>query len=165
MPRAGAIDAAGTPMAAVACRLADHLGAGGGRSRSLLLLSLEPGFTGTQLAFNTALALALDERKVLFVDARARDGLTACLEAGGEPGLADVVGRRCPLERAVFLQDEIGIGIVPAGRGGSVAGRSSPERIREALLGPAARFAHVVIDGGSPLAEVPAPRWRRPSRA
>jgi Mrp family chromosome partitioning ATPase len=150
LPQASGLDPAGTPMAGLAHRLADFLGAPTGRARSLAFLALEPGFDATKLAFAVAVSLSLDDTRVLFVDARGGDGLTAGLDAGEEPGLAEVMGRRFPLERAVFLQDEPGVGILPAGRNlGHV--RPTPDRVQAALLTPAGGFAHVLIDAGAPL--------------
>lgn len=149
-PEATRLDPADTPLAGIAHRLADLLGTPTGRSRSLVFLALEPGFETTRLAFAVAVSLSLDDASVLFVDARGRDGLTAGLRAGDEPGLSDVIGRRTPLERAMVLHDEPGVGILTAGRAEGAV-RPTPERIHTALLEPASRFAHVVVDGGAPL--------------
>lgn len=144
------IDEPGGAMAALVYRLLDLTRAPRTSrlaSRSILFLSVEPNFQRTQLAFNLAAAAARDEGRVLLVDADGEAGFSRDLEAMPEHGLADVIGRRCTLDRAVVVDEETGLGVLAAAPG---LGRPSPDLVGSALMGPARGFDRLVLDAGTP---------------
>ncbi|PSC06112.1 hypothetical protein SLNSH_04720 [Alsobacter soli] len=136
--------------AAVAYRILDLTGPRQSRmaARTVVFLSVEPTFQRTQIAFNLAVAAARDEGRVLFVDADQANGFTRLLSERPDQGLADVLSRRCSLDRAVVVDEATEIGILAAGEGG--IGRPSADLLAAALMAPARGFDRVIIDGPCP---------------
>ncbi|WP_460448004.1 GumC family protein [Alsobacter sp. SYSU BS001988] len=162
--RALVFDDPASPLAAVAFRIMDLLRPRGSRqvagqtipqaagqaARSVLFLSVEPTFQRTQLAFNLAAAAARDEGRILLVDAEPSGGFTDALVETPQHGLADVLARRCTLDRAVLVDEDTEIGILAAGGAGPAQGRPSMDQLQATLLSPARGFDRIIIDAGGP---------------
>ncbi|MCL2639375.1 MAG: hypothetical protein FWD53_00870 [Phycisphaerales bacterium] len=125
--------------------------------KTLLVASIAPGGGSTTIASNIANGMALNEMRVLLVDANFyRPGLDRIYQGMPEVGLADVVANPSLLDEAVIESDQMP-GLYVMGPGTITRGTASEllesRAFREAIDKLKGRYDMVIFDG-APLSLV-----------
>jgi len=146
-PMATLVDAPRSRFAAAIHRLRYVVGAQVASDTPQTILFLSAGVAGarSEVALNFALSAAINQPRVLLVDADlAGRGLSDRLAGGDRLGLLDVAEDRAKLETALVAGPRAGLTILPAGRS---AGAGDPPANPEAILRvlDRARADHLVV--------------------
>lgn len=117
---------------------------------SIGVVGLSLGVGTTTVAFLLAASYARQGRKVRMVDAdREHARLDRLLKVRPAPGVAEVLGGRCPLQDAIQESEHRGIAVVSAGAAHAV--QSASHKAWRALLHHLSKEERLVIVDAGPL--------------
>lgn len=118
------------------------------RFKTLMIVGCQPGGGVSAITANLAASIALNERRVLVVDANfRRPAQHETFSVDREPGLVDVLAGRTPVDQAIRTTEVQGLDVLPIGAAdGRLIERLESNAFTQALRGCEQDYDLVLID-------------------